>query len=229
MTGSEMKPGRPCVNAVMATIVAQGANTIKAHLEHLAAHGQEEYLNVALDYLREHGLPVPGENSSAPAQASCCPGSRALSFAPPPEADGHPAAPFSSLQQWPVQLHLIAPRAPHFRGSNLLLVADCVAYAMGDFHRSYLRGHTIAIACPKLDEGQEIYVDKLRVLIDEAQINSLAVMVMEVPCCGGLVRLAQRAATEAQRKIRINYIIVGLRGDVLQQDGFMPGTARAAG
>ncbi|MDZ7413164.1 MAG: 4Fe-4S binding protein [candidate division KSB1 bacterium] len=229
ITVIERESGAYDERAVMATIVAQGANTVRAHLEHLAAHGQEECLNIALEYLRLHHIPVPEGMSSGPAREGSCPGSRALSFAPQPSADEKLPAPFSYLQQWPVQLHLIAPRAPHFRGSDLLLVADCVAYAVGDFHRSYLRGHTIAIACPKLDEGQEIYVEKVRVLIDEAQVKSLTVMVMQVPCCGGLVRLAQRAAAEAQRKIGIKYIVVGLRGEVLHEDWLVPGAARVAG
>lgn len=225
----EREAGAYDERGVMAIIVPQGANTIRAHLEHLASHGAEEFLKTALEYLRAHDILVPQGISMGEARESGCPGSRALSFAPSSPGREEASAPSSHLQQWPVQLHLIAPRAPHFRGSDLLLVADCVAYAMGDFHSRHLRGHAIAIACPKLDEGQEIYVEKLRVLIDEAQIKSLTVMVMQVPCCGGLVRLAQRAAAEAQRKIGIKYIVVGLRGEVLAEEWLLPGAARVAG
>lgn len=230
ITVVEREAGEYDERAVMATIVAKGPATVKAHLKHLADHGQEEYLHTALAYLREHDLPIPADVALATQPPAGCPGSRPLGFAPSAEeAPGGPQP--SRLKQWPVQLHLIAPRTPHFQSSDFLLVADCVAYAMGDFHRQYLRGRTLAIACPKLDEGQEIYLEKLRVLIDEAKIKSLTVMVMQVPCCSGLVRLALRAAEEARRKIEVNYIVVGLRGEVLQQDKLAPGTLqrRAAG
>jgi NAD-dependent dihydropyrimidine dehydrogenase PreA subunit len=107
----------------------------------------------------------------------------------------------SELTHWPVQMHLIAPGAPHFHGSDLVLAADCVAYALGDFHRSYLKGKTLAIACPKLDEGQEIYLDKLKALIDDAKINTLTVMIMQVPCCSGLLAMAKVVAASAKRKV----------------------------
>jgi ferredoxin len=233
ITVVEREAGEYDERAVMATIAAQGANTIRAHLQHLAAHGQDDYLQVALDYLRAHDIPVPTEFLPTPAEpATGCPGSRSMSLAPAPEEEREGAQPVASqLRQWPVQLHLIAPRAPHFQGSDFLLAADCVAYAIGDFHRRYLRGHTIAIACPKLDEGQEIYVDKLRVLIDEAKIKSLTVMIMQVPCCSGLVRLAQRAVEGARRKMNLKYIVVGLRGEVLHEDwlGVDTRERRAAG
>ncbi len=234
ITVVEREAGEYDERAVMATIVAQGANTIKAHLQHLAEHGQDDYLEVALDYLRAHHIPIPADFAPRSAEpAGGCPGSRPLSFAAAPEQEQREEqqAVASQLRQWPVQLHLIAPGAPHFKGSDLLLVADCVAYAVGDFHRRYLRGHTIAIACPKLDEGQDTYVDKLRVLIEEAKINSLTVMVMQVPCCSGLVRLAQRAAQESRRKLDIKYVVIGLRGEVLHEDWLIGGVRerRAAG
>jgi hypothetical protein len=99
----------------------------------------------------------------------------------------------------------------------VLLAADCAAFAVGDFHRDHLKGHGLAIACPKLDQGQEIYLEKLVSLIDEAQINTLTVMIMEVPCCGGLVALAQTAAQRASRKVPIKRKVVGVQGDILAE------------
>ena len=121
----------------------------------------------------------------------------------------------SALRHWPVQLHLISPRAAHYQGSDLLLAADCVPFAMANFHEEYLSGKTLAIACPKLDEGQEVYREKLTALIDEAQIHSLTVITMQVPCCSGLVRLAQAAVAAAQRKIPVKSIVISLQGEVL--------------
>ena len=97
----------------------------------------------------------------------------------------------SELQQWPVQLHLLSPTAPWLKKANLLVAADCTAYSAGDFHTNWLRGKRLAIACPKLDHGQEIYLEKLITMIDEGGIDTLTVMIMEVPCCSGLLHLCQ--------------------------------------
>jgi hypothetical protein len=116
----------------------------------------------------------------------------------------------------------VAPTAPHFRGADVLLAADCVAYAVGDFHRDHLAGRSLAIACPKLDTRQEIYVEKLVAMIDGAKIAALTVMVMEVPCCGGLLRLAQLARARAVRQVPIQTLVVGIRGDVVRDDAAPP-------
>jgi len=200
---------------VMANIVRQGAGTIRAHLAHLRAHRQDAYYAEALSYLRENGIAIPedlappaaGLNQEAtPAQHQGCPGARSFNFSQDGQPAVAPAADLTSplpsqLSHWPIQLHLLSPSAPHYAGSDLLLAADCVAYALGDFHRDYLRGKTLAIACPKLDEGQEIYVEKLKALVDEARINTLTVMIMQVPCCRGLLQLARQALAQAGRMV----------------------------
>src|SRR3989338_7756630 len=84
----------------------------------------------------------------------------------------------SQLRQWPIQLHLVSPMAPYYEKADVLLSADCVAYSVGDFHKDYLKGKSIAIACPKLDEGQDEYVEKIKSLKDDAKINTLTVMTM---------------------------------------------------
>ena len=124
----------------------------------------------------------------------------------------------SQLQQWPIQLHLIGPTAPYYQGADVLLVADCVAYALGGFHPEYLKGKSIAIACPKLDEGQDVYVEKVKAWFDEAKINTLTVMIMEVPCCMGLSAIAEQALASAKRKVPLKRIIVGLDGDIRQEE-----------
>jgi NAD-dependent dihydropyrimidine dehydrogenase PreA subunit len=156
-------------------------------------------------------LPTAG---STPTGFAACPGSRETSFDRPAPRGGDHSSP-SALRQWPVQLHLVSPDAPYFHSADVLLAADCVAYAVGDFHRDHLAGRSLAIACPKLDAHQEIYLEKLVALIDDAEIASLTVMVMEVPCCAGLVRLAQAAAARAARKTSIRCLVVGMRGDIL--------------
>jgi len=213
---------------VMENIVPQGPNTIRAHLAHLRDHGQTEYYNQAAAVLRERGLPLPKEEGMATqtahthAQAHAaagCPGSRVMAFEQE-QADetAQSGTRPSALSHWPVQLHLMSPSAPHYQGADVLLAADCTAFALGDFHKDFLKGRKLAIACPKLDEGQEVYEEKIRALIDEAKINTLTVLIMQVPCCGGLLHLAQQAASKASRKVPIKCVVVSLQGTVLKEE-----------
>jgi hypothetical protein len=149
-----------------------------------------------------------------------CPGSRMMSFNSSNENDTEPTVGKikSQLAQWPIQMHLINPAAPYYQGADVLLTADCVAYALGDFHRDYLQDKSIAIACPKLDQGQDIYLEKIKSWFDEAKINTLTVLIMQVPCCTGLLHLAQQAAEGATRKVPIKYVVVGVQGEILQEE-----------
>ena len=204
---------------VMHNIIKAGANTVRAHLTHLKDHGQTEYYNQAIAILTEKNMEVPMRDEHLHEGPSGCPGSQSLAFA----ADENQASrtngrQASQLSHWPIQMHLLSPNAPHYQGADLLLAADCVAFSLGDFHATYLRGKTLAIACPKLDDGQNIYLEKLRALIDEAKINTLTVMIMQVPCCGGLLHLAQTAVEQASRNVPIKAMVVGLQGDILQED-----------
>jgi len=149
-----------------------------------------------------------------------CPGSREMNFISSNENTIEPTVGKikSQLTQWPIQMHLINPAAPYYQGADVLLTADCVAYALGDFHRDYLQDKSIAIACPKLDQGQDIYLEKIKNWIDDAKINTLTVLIMQVPCCGGLLNLAQQAAEGATRKVPIKYVVVGVQGEILQEE-----------
>ena len=149
-----------------------------------------------------------------------CPGSRMMNFKKADEMNSGPVAGKikSQLTQWPIQMHLINPTAPYYQGADVLLTADCVAYALGDFHRDYLKDKSIAIACPKLDQGQDVYMEKIKAWIDEAKINTLTVLIMQVPCCMGLLNLARQAAEDAKRKVPIKYVVVGIQGEILQEE-----------
>jgi hypothetical protein len=209
----------------MANIERQGANTIRAHLAHLEGHGEKELLRQALAYLKENNVPALQEFLQGAPAPMHCPGTQAVSLLgkrkdpgtePLPGAEAPAGS--SGLGNWPIQLHLLSPMAPQFRGKDVLLSADCVAYAMGGFHASFLKGKSLAIACPKLDEGKEIYREKLTALIDHAQINTLTVVMMEVPCCRGLLAIAQQAVEKAGRKIPLKAAIVSISdGAVLSE------------
>lgn len=121
----------------------------------------------------------------------------------------------SQLRHWPIQLHLISPTTSYYPNADVLLTADCVAYALGNYHSDYLKGKSLAIACPKLDEGKEIYVEKIRAWFEEAKINTLTVLIMQVPCCRGLVSLVQQALAASKRKVPVKEIVVSLQGEIL--------------
>lgn len=124
----------------------------------------------------------------------------------------------SELRQWPVQLHLLNPQASYFKNADVLLAADCAAFTMGNFHSRFLKGKSLAIACPKLDSNKESYIQKLSSMIADTKINSLTVVMMEVPCCGGLLHMAETARANAGRNIPIKQAIVSLQGEVIQED-----------
>ncbi|MFA6599554.1 MAG: 4Fe-4S binding protein [Candidatus Omnitrophota bacterium] len=192
---------------VVRNIAKQGHEAVQAHLTHLREHNEKENLEIALATLKEvHG-------------GSGCPGSKSMSFQRDTDAGRAPDAQAqpSALNHWPIQLHLLSPQAPHYARKDLLLAADCVPFALGNFHSAYLSGKALAIACPKLDDGQEIYLEKLVALVDEAEINTLTVMTMMVPCCTGLLRLAEQALGQAKRKIPLKHVVVGLEGNILSE------------
>ncbi|MFH0756647.1 MAG: 4Fe-4S ferredoxin [Bacteroidota bacterium] len=166
-------------------------------------------------------------------QLACgCAGSEARSFTPQSLAGkaaavaagsltlDHKGGPgqLSELRQWPVQMHLLNPAASCFRQTDMVLAADCVAFSLGNFHSRWLKGKTLGIACPKLDDRQESYVSKIKSLIDDAKISTLTVMMMQVPCCGGLLQIAKVASGQAGRKIPVKSVIVGVEGEILQEE-----------
>jgi ferredoxin len=198
---------------VMANIVKQGPRVIAAHLEHLRSHDQTQYYNEAREYCREKNIPVPEKQEKHMHEHGACPGAATRTIARNrPAAQEDSGTRRSALTHWPVQLHLMSPMAPAYQAADVVLSADCVAYAYGDFHKDWLLGKALAIACPKLDEGQKIYSEKITALIDKANINTLTVLTMEVPCCRGLLTMAQDAAKKAARKIPIKSVVIALDG-----------------
>lgn len=140
-----------------------------------------------------------------------CPHAASRSFAPK-SAETTPetgAAAPSQLAQWPIQLHLIQPTAPYFQDAEVLIAADCAAFACGDFHSRFLAGKTLIIACPKLD-NPEGYIEKLRELFTEAKPRSVTVVRMEVPCCKGLLAMVLKAREQAGGATPVHEVVVGI-------------------
>jgi NAD-dependent dihydropyrimidine dehydrogenase PreA subunit len=214
---------------VIAQMIKSGKATVFAHLKHLQEHNELEFLKQALTYIKENRNEMPfavhevhellhSKNESKKANHNApigCPGSAATSFQ---AADliihSNSAETPSALTQWPVQLHLINPAAGYFQGADLLVAADCVAFAYGNFHQTFLKGKKIIVACPKLDHGKDIYINKLVRLIDEAKVNTITIVVMEVPCCGGLVELVKTALSQSNRMVSVTITIIGIEGKI---------------
>ncbi len=225
---------------VLKEMIPKGKNLVIAHLKHLKDHNEDKFLQQGIDYLMKNknsidfpvkeviqevyfNRPCHKKNNADTATGKPetafggCPGSHSISINTPSQDEKvtDEAKKYASqLRQWPVQMHLINPAASYFKSSDLLLAADCVAYAVGDFHNSYLKGKTLAIACPKLDRNKEVYMEKLIKLIDESKINSITVMIMEVPCCSGLMQLAKGALEKASAKIPLYSLSVSINGEV---------------
>jgi ferredoxin len=217
---------------VMEIMVDKGENTVVAHLQHLKEHNELEFLKEGIQYLKDHTDELTFKIGDVmnrvhnadvhEEQMACgCAGSEARSFAPQsvagnPQAAG--AVQESELRQWPVQMHLINPMASYFQNADVVMAADCVAFSLGDFHSKWLKGKSLAIACPKLDSELDSYVSKIKSLVDDAKINTLTVMMMQVPCCGGLLQIVQAGMAQAERKVPLKAIIVGVEGEILQED-----------
>ncbi len=121
----------------------------------------------------------------------------------------------SMLSNWPVQLRLLPLQAPYLNGARLLLSADCVPFAVPDFHRRFLKGRIAVMACPKLDSDIQQYVEKLTAMFSMHNIPEVVVPFMEVPCCTGLVRIVEAALSAAQSNTILRLIKVGISGEIL--------------
>ncbi len=146
-----------------------------------------------------------------------CPGSRAQAFAKTPA--GQPAvsaAPQQSeLAQWPVQLKLVPANAPYFHNAKLLIAADCTAFACGDFHQRFMKGHVTVIGCPKLDDVD--YTQKLTDILANNDIQSIKIVRMEVPCCGGLTHMVREALKNSGKWIPWQVVVLSTDGKVLSE------------
>ena len=119
----------------------------------------------------------------------------------------------SQLSQWPVQIKLVPVNAPYFENANLLIAADCTAYAYGNFHNEFIRNHITLIGCPKLDEGD--YADKLTAILTNNNIKSVTIVRMEVPCCGGIENAAKHALQASGKFIPWRVVTISTAGDVI--------------
>ncbi|MCH5201192.1 MAG: 4Fe-4S binding protein [Oscillospiraceae bacterium] len=154
------------------------------------------------------------KQNSAPLPCGC-PGTQSKTIEREDAAPAAPSAPSASqLRQWPVQIKLVPVNAPYFDNANLLVAADCTAYAYGNFHNEFIRNHITLIGCPKLDEGD--YTEKLTQIIANNNIKSVKVVRMEVPCCGGIEHAVKQALQNSGKFIPWSVVIVSTDGRILE-------------
>ena len=144
-----------------------------------------------------------------------CPGSNSKSIKREAAPEAASCSPVNSqLCQWPVQIKLVPVNAPYFDGANLLVAADCTAFAYGNFHNEFIRNHVTLIGCPKLDEGD--YAQKLTQIIANNNIKSVKIVRMEVPCCGGIENAVKRALMASGKFIPWQVVTISTDGRILE-------------
>lgn len=240
----EMREAEPYdENAVMARIYPKGEATILAHLKHLKDHNEKIYVEQGIEYIRQNNLPIDLElllaklhdesihsktcenaTSNSSSNEHVCPGQKERTLVATNRSFQRDSCTtrldkplVSQLRQWPIQLHLQNIQASYFQKANVILAADCTAFAHPDFHNYFIQNHTLSIACPKLDNNKEAYIAKITEMIDSALIDSLTIIIMEVPCCNGLVQLARRAMEQASRTIPVKAITISLDGVIINE------------
>ncbi len=176
--------------------------------ERLTEHNQ--HMEEHADELSEKSSPA------APPRFAACPSSRTMQWTDTGRkselsASGEHVP--SELRQWPIQLHLVAPFAAYFKDANLAFIADCVPFSYANFHQNFVKGKTIVIACPKLDDTTP-YIDKIAQIIQIGGVKSIEVVVMEVPCCSGLMHIVREAMNKSGKDIPLSETVITIKGEV---------------
>ncbi len=143
-----------------------------------------------------------------------CPGTNSKVIKREPSPVQRTSSVLSQLQQWPCQIKLVPVNAPYFDDANLLIAADCTAFAYGNFHNDFIRNHITLIGCPKLDEGD--YAEKLTAIIKNNNIKSVKIVRMEVPCCGGIENAVKRALQASGKFIPWQVVTITTDGKILE-------------
>lgn len=221
-------------------IIPAGRNTIRAHLLHLRDHGAMDLLQEAFAVVREHGMDPKEIVHGKPDGDACgcgdhgnkehhghhhghggggCPGSKVVDLRKAmhggAEKGRTPSAPTekleSELKNWPVQIHLASPYAPYFKEADIVVIADCVAYAYAETHREFIKDKVVLIGCPKLDDAGA-YVDKISEIIRAGKPKSIKVVRMEVPCCGGMIEIVKQAIKNSGEVMPFETVTISLDG-----------------
>ncbi|MGZ4881161.1 MAG: ATP-binding protein [Halobacteriota archaeon] len=198
---------------VMGNIAKAGPKVIKAHLQHLQQHGQQDLLHEAIAFLKENNIEIPDYEEKP---STCgCPGPMPQNLRSSGNQTHEPVMLTSQLGHWPIQLRLLNPNAPYLKNAHLMVAADCAPFAYANFHQRFLKDKILIIFCPKLDQTTEDYVDKLSEIFQKQDIKSISIVHMEVPCCSGIEIIVQRALEKAQKNIMITDYTISINGEII--------------
>jgi Pyruvate/2-oxoacid:ferredoxin oxidoreductase delta subunit len=178
----------------------------------------EEAVHTHLATQQAQGVSVPSGGGGCPSSSGGgCPSAQLQAFAPKaPRVEADTETPRSALSHWPVQIRLVPPSAPFLQDADLLVAADCVPVAYAGFHTSLLDGRVVMLGCPKFDNATE-YAAKFAELFAQSKVRSVAVAVMQVPCCQGLPVVVKQGMAQAGVEIPAEKIIISLEGEVLDR------------
>lgn len=166
------------------------------------------------DHTRKHSAPQAPHRAPVAHFGGGCPGSRTTDLrSAAPASAARQMSSESQLRQWPVKINLVSPQAPYFAGAELLIGADCAAFAYGPFHQDLMKGKAVVIGCPKFDDISA-YLERLTAIVAANDIQSITVAIMEVPCCSGLAHAARQAVANAGKDIPVEVKVVGISGGI---------------
>ena len=160
----------------------------------------------------DHAAVLAAKGQKTPLPCGC-PGTNVKAIRREPQTAQSVSPAVSQLSQWPVQIKLVPVNAPYFENANLLIAADCTAYAYASFHKDFIQGRITLVGCPKLDQVH--YAEKLTAIFQQNPIRSITVVRMEVPCCGGLEYAVRQAITTSQKKIPLQVVTISTEGNIL--------------
>lgn len=186
----------------------KGALTVEEReAEEFDEKAVEEHLSASEKEKPAQGIPM----------AHGCPSAKLQTFAAKPLGEEVPTLQASALSHWPVQIRLVPPTAPFLKGANLLVAADCAPVAYPNFHRDFLKGKAVMVGCPKFDDVQG-YVDKFTDIFRSANIRSVTVLDMEVPCCSALPKIVRRGMELAGKSVPMEEVVISARGEILKRE-----------
>ncbi|KPK67616.1 hypothetical protein AMJ87_13095 [candidate division WOR_3 bacterium SM23_60] len=175
-----------------------------------------EMLDTHVKHMQTHAAEMHAQHVHAKPKGECeCPSAKVIEWK---EDEPHAVATRakSQLRHWPVQIHLVPPTAPYLKNANIVIIADCVPFAYPNMHQDFVKGNVVLVGCPKLDDA-EYYVDKIAQMIRTAEPKSIKVIHMEVPCCFGMVNIVEQAMQKAGKDIPLEKVMVGIKGEIKQQ------------
>jgi Pyruvate/2-oxoacid:ferredoxin oxidoreductase delta subunit len=197
-------------------------NVIDAEVDAFDEEAAKQHIRATTDDAHAgHGKSLTMAAQADTAMPCGCPSSLMQTFVPQTACEkantphSTPGSGVSALTHWPIQIHLIPPTAPFLRGADLLVAADCTPAAYHRFHDDLLRGKTVLMGCPKFDDT-EAYINKFAAIFSQADIKSVTIAVMEVPCCQGMPVIVKKAMAQAGKQIPLKVVTISTRGELLQ-------------